>query len=302
MKILIIGLGSIARKHINALIEIDDQVVIYALRSSKNSEKYLNVINIYSLIEVVSINLDFCIISTPTENHLKDIKDVLRFKVPIFIEKPLFSSLEDKGLLKEITKSNISTYVACNLRFLDSLIYVKNNYLIDENLKINEVNVYCGSYLPDWRPNINFKKSYSANAELGGGVHLDLIHEIDYVFWFFGKPKNIVKTCKSISTLDINSIDYANFTLLYDTFTTSVILNYYRRDAKRDIEIIFDDFTIKVDLLENAVYKSGKLIYKSKQLITGTYKPQLQYFIDNMRCNKFNTVHEAFEVLKISLN
>jgi predicted dehydrogenase len=303
MKVLIIGLGSIAKKHIDVLMELYNDIVIYSLRSSEKSEKYLKVINIFSLKDVVNINFDFCIISSPTAHHLEDIKKVLHLDLPLFIEKPLFSSLDDKGLLKVINEKKINTYVACNLRFLDSLLYVKNNYLNDDYLKINEVNVYCGSYLPEWRPNTDYKKSYSANAVLGGGVHIDLIHEIDYVFWFFGKPKNTIRSCKSKSTLAINAIDYANFTLFYDNFTTSVILNYYRRDAKRCMEIVFDDYTVKVDLLKNCVYQNNKLIYKSEQKLIETYKPQLQYFLNNIRNNNsFNRVEEAFEVLKISLH
>ena len=127
--------------------------------------------------------------------------------------------------------------------------------------EINEVNVYCGSYLPEWRPNTDYKKSYSANTLLGGGVYIDLIHEIDYFFWFFGKPKNTVKSYKSNSSLAINAIEYANFTLFYTNFTTSVILNYYRRDAKRCFEIVFDDYTVEVDLLKNCVYQTKKIVY-----------------------------------------
>lgn len=301
MKILVVGLGSIAKKHINALLEIDKLTKIYALRSTLNTKKYLNVTNIYSLDDIKNVDLDFCIISTPTGNHAKDIEKIIELKKPLFIEKPLFSSLEHKSVLGLISTHKINSYVACNLRFLDSLKFVKENYINKDKLAINEVNVYCGSYLPDWRPGTDFRKSYSANEDLGGGVHIDLIHEIDYVFWYFGQPLKVDKTFKSQSSLNINSIDYANYTLEYTNFTASIILNYYRRDAKRYIEIVFDQFTIKVDLLSNKVYQSGELIYESKQKITETYTPQLQYFIANLNNTTFNSVHEAYEVLKICL-
>ena len=302
MKILIIGLGSIGKKHVNALLEINQNIEIYALRSSKTAQKYLNVSNIYQLDELSHIALDFCIVSTPTAHHAKDILKLIKLNIPLFIEKPLFSSLNNKAVLTQIAEHKINTYVACNLRFLECLQYVKKNYLTDDsNLIINEVNAYCGSYLPDWRPGTDFRKSYSANEDLGGGVHIDLIHEIDYLFWFFGQPLKVNKTFKSQSSLKINAIDYANFTLMYENFTASVVLNYFRRDPKRQLEIVFDQFTLKVDLLTNSIYKSDELIFSSDQKTGETYKAQLQHFIDNLNVNSFNTVEEAYDVLKICL-
>ena len=140
-----------------------------------------------------------------------------------------------------ITNKGIKSYVACNLRFLDCISFIKDNLPQLLNKKLNEVNVYCGSYLPDWRPNADFRAAYSAKAELGGGVHLDLIHELDYVYWLLGIPKQVNRTFKSQSSLSIGSIDYANYILDYNGFCANVVLNYYRRDSKRTLELVFED-------------------------------------------------------------
>jgi predicted dehydrogenase len=301
MKVLIIGLGSIAKKHIAALKEIDTNIKIHAFRSSLSSKPYEDVIDIYNFDNIASEEYDFCIISTPTANHLEDIKKLKLFNIPLFIEKPLF----DKVLKTEINDLdvNVLTYTACNLRFLDCLQYVKSKFLNDKNLIVNEVNSYCGSYLPEWRPGTDYKKCYSANADMGGGVHLDLIHEIDYIYWMFGQPNVSSKTLRQKSTLDINSIDYANYILTYDRFACSIILNYFRRDAKRYVEIVFNEFTIKADIINNKVYKNDCLIYESKQKSIETYKVQLNYFIDCVKNNKptFNNMNEAYEVLNICI-
>lgn len=104
--------------------------------------------------------------------------------------------------------------------------------------KIAEVNVYCRSDLRTWRNGIDFRKSYSVRKDLGGGVHLDLIHELDYVYWFFGKPEALHRRMTSKSSLQIDSIDYANYSLAYSNFSVNIILNYFRTAPKRQIEIV----------------------------------------------------------------
>lgn len=299
MNVLIIGLGSIAKKHIDALHKISNDFNIYVLRSKPDAQTYLDIKNIYSLEQAQ--NIDFAIISSPTSKHLENIQSLIKLNIPLFIEKPLYHTLEIQTVLSEIKNKGIKTYVACNLRFLESLNYVKREFLDNKELSVNEVNAYCGSYLPDWRPQSDYKKGYSANKQLGGGVHLDLIHELDYLYWMFGAPRKTTKLLKSNSTLNIGSIDYANYNLEYHNFVASVVLNYYRREPLRYLEIVFNQFTIKVNIIENIVYKNGELVFKSEQKLLDTYKDQLEYFINNISGESFNDINEAYEVLKICL-
>lgn len=301
MKVLVKGLGSIAQKHISAIKLINPSAKIYALRSNKPSDNIEGVTNIYSLKEVDSISLDFCIISSPTYSHKTDINHLLKLDIPLFIEKPLYHQLNLDDLLNNKKLKSIKTYVACNLRFLESLNYVKEHYLSQNSLKTEEVNVYCGSYLPLWRKNTDYKSIYSANQDMGGGVHLDLIHEIDYVYWLFGSPISTCRRLSSKSSIDINAVDYANYLLEYDSFYTSIILNYYRRDSKRTVEIVFDSYTVKVDLIKNIVYEDNQIVFSSNKNINDTYLSQMNYFMQNINSTNFNDIFEAFEVLKISL-
>lgn len=300
MNVLIIGLGSIAVKHILAIKKITPDARLYALRSSNKANEINGVCNIFSLDELQKIKPDFAIISNPTFAHHKTILSLIPLNIPIFIEKPLFSELDNGEVVKEIQKNNIITYIACNLRFLDCLRFAKD-YIT--NKRINEVNIYCGSFLPNWRPGIDYKSTYSANKELGGGVHIDLIHEIDYTYWLFGKPTQVSKVFSNKSSLDITAFDYANYTLDYPSFNASIVLNYYRRDPKRTLEIVLEEETILVNILKNKVYKNGDIIFESKKTITHTYEDQLRFFIDHVVAKKeeFNTVDEAYEILKICL-
>lgn len=299
MRVLIVGLGSIAQKHIIAIRELIQNVEIFALR--REGAEFVKIDGILDVFEPVS-NLDFVIISNPTSEHANTIKKLLSLGIPMFIEKPLFNSLENKNLVLEVTGAKISTYVACNLRFLDCINFLKQ-YL--ENKRINEVNIYCGSYLPDWRPGIDFRTSYSSIKELGGGVHIDLIHEIDYLVYLFGFPNSINKTFRNNSSLDISAYDYANYLFEYDKFCVNVILNYYRRNPKRSIEIVCEEGEYRADLLSNSVFLNDALIFSSDQQIKDTYLLQMKYFLENnlkgSNNKSFNNINEAYNILKLCL-
>ena len=302
MNILVVGLGSIAAKHISAIRQIKKDACIYALRSTVGSEKKDGITNLYDFDEVRAIKFDFAIISNPTSEHIKTIDALLVLNCPLFIEKPVSNTIEIQDTITEIKRLDILTYIGCNLRFLDSLRYIKEE--VSKQKRINEVNVYCGSYLPKWRSNTDFRTSYSAQKSMGGGVQLDLIHEIDYIYWIFGKPKNVTKTFRCVSSLHIDAIDYANYCLEYDDFCVGITLNYYRRDYKRTMEILFENTTWLVDLKQNSIISPETEIFKSSQQMNDTYLEQMKYFYQLVQTgakSSLNSINEAIEVLKIGI-
>ena len=303
MKVLLLGLGSIGKRHVGAILAIDPQAMIYALRSQPNASAHPGVINIYSLAELEAVTLDFAIIANPTSMHKDSIASLLPLGCPLFIEKPLHATLDLADLLAQIAARGTLTYIACNLRFLDCLAHLKNQWPELSKKRLNEANAYCGSYLPEWRPGQDFRKSYSANPDLGGGVHIDLIHELDYLYWLWGMPLQVRSTLQHRSSLAIPAIDYANYLLEYPGFAANVVLNYYRRDARRTLELVFEDETWLVDLRANRIDCNGREIMASTQTVADTYLLQMQYFIALVQGQQpsFNTVDDAYNVLKICL-
>lgn len=305
MIVLVIGLGSIGKKHVDALKKLDSNVVIYALRSTTSSDVYLDVINIYSILDLKS-KVDFVIISNVTSEHHNSILQIIELNCPIFIEKPVLSSISHAATISKILKSkNIITYVACNLRFHPAIQFI-SSYIKKNDLKINEVDIYSGSYLPDWRKGKNYREIYSSNKNLGGGVHLDLIHEIDYCVWLFGLPEKVISLKRNVSTLKIDSCDSANFLMQYPKYTAIITLNYYRRDKKRQIEILTDDATILIDLEKNIITEmvTKKVLFSTDFNIIDTYLKQMHYFISciNSKKQPMNSFCEAVNVLKLAIN
>lgn len=298
MRVLIIGLGSIAKKHVLALRKINPSVEIYALRRSLLEESN-GIMHIYSLEEVETLFLDFIIVSNPTNVHFSTLKEIYKLNIPLFIEKPLFSSKGEKEFqLVDLINRNNSTYIACNLRFHKGILEMKK---ILKDKRVEEVNVYCGSYLPNWRPEVNYKEVYSANKEQGGGVHIDLIHELDYIYWIFGTPISTKKTFSNVSSLKISAYDYANYLWTYERFNANIVLNYYRKDTKRTFEVLTDNGTYFLDLIENKIYFNNKQIYFEEQNVVDLYETQMRFFIENAidKKNVFNSISEGYKILEL---
>jgi predicted dehydrogenase len=305
VNILIVGLGSIAKKHIKAIRALNIKASIYALRSTLSSDIYEGVTNILS-IKDINVKPDFIIISNPTYLREKAILESLKLDCPLFIEKPVLSDLKNALQITDlIAEKKIMTYVACNMRFHPGINYIKT-YIESTQTEINEVNIYCGSYLPDWRPETEFRKSYSANENMGGGVHLDLIHELDYCVWLFGIPLKVESVKRKVSTLKIDAVDYANFTLSYEKFTVNIILNYYRVDARREIELVCANDTLVVDLLKNRIQSilSGRVMYEAPFKMSDTLESQMHYFIAQLQSKHEpdNNLKMGVQVLKIALH
>lgn len=304
MKILVIGLGSIGQKHVKVLQEMEDKEIdIYALRSGTSA------ITVPGVTDIASINdpdmqFDFIIVANPTFAHHKTLEQLLASRVPLFIEKPLFHTLQyARPLVEQYLEANVKTYIACNLRFHPCILYLKE-MLATGREQINEVNVYAGSYLPEWRPGANFRNVYSANAAMGGGVHLDLIHELDYIYWLFGKPVSVRATLTQKSSLALAAIDYANYLLEYDGFNVNIILNYYRRRSKRTCEIVFDDRTVVADIVGQQVWEDDKQLFSANVDTLYTYREQMKYYLACLEKDDkpMNDIESAFEVLKICLD
>lgn len=303
MIILIIGLGSIGKKHVDAIYALKLKVTIYALRSGSSMESYREVINISSVGKIQN-KIDFIVVSNITRAHEATIRSVFELQCPIFIEKPVLSDLENASRISEkLKEKNILTYVACNLRFHSGLQFLKK-YLDEKKPRINEVNIYCGSYLPDWRSGIDFRKSYSANFDQGGGVHLDLIHELDYCTWLFGFPEKATSIKRDVSSLSINAVDHAKFEFSYTNFITGINLNYYRRDAKRTLEVVTSEDSILLDLRSNIIQSllTGHIIYNEPFEMKETYRKQMRYFMDviNSKKQTINDFDYAVKILQLA--
>lgn len=299
MRVLVIGLGSIAKKHIAAMNQIDNSLEVIALRSGRKSPEIPGIKSIYDLGEL-NTKIDFCIVSNPTANHYTTLEKLLPLNIPLFIEKPSLMSLDNAEiLLKKINDLQIKTYVGFCLRFHPVIGFLKE---FVQNRRIIEVNIYCGSYLPFWRQGVDYREVYSAKKEMGGGVQYDLSHEIDYALWLFGIPEKIERTKLQISDLEINSCDFAGYRLIYIDKVVNITLNYYRKNTRRSIEVVFDNDIVHADLIKYTIEsETVGIIYNPNLQDYNLYIKQMKHFYNvvNGTENSINSFEDSLVVVDI---
>jgi len=235
LKVLIIGLGSIGMRHLRLLSEIDNFDVI-CFRSGKRKylpdfhEKYG--IEIFeSLDRAIDEKPDFAIIANPTALHLETALSLAYAEVPFLIEKPVADRMEGLNELKKVVLGkNLPVMVGFQLRHhpdYKHLVRVVNSGAIGIPLYLHGC---VGQYLPDWHPQDDYRQSYSAKKELGGGVILDLCHEIDIANSIFGKVVSVSCVSGKYSDLEIETEDMADIIMEHRNNRISHLhLNYLER-------------------------------------------------------------------------
>lgn len=299
-KVLLISYGSIGKKHSRNLLKLG--IKPYILTKYPDN---LDAIFLRDLRGIKDENIDCCIIASPTARHLDDLKKYLALSnIPkrILIEKPLECSYARGADIKNITEGfDINAFVAYNMRFL-KIFKIIGEFVKKQRDTIRIVKVVAGQDLKEWRPHKNYTQSYSAYREQGGGVDLDLSHEVDYILWIFGnnfKDKIIFRN--KISNLKINSPDIFKLILDYSSFIVDITLDYIRKPKERYIKILCeDDKNLYYNFITNILKIGDKQIIISDD-INQSYKEMLKTLLDVNDKNKniFCSIDEGLNILKI---
>lgn len=292
-RIGIIGFGNIAQRHINNSKNIFPTALVYGLSSSGRRPDNENLFCdhlVKNIEELIIINPDFVIVSSPSSHHELHALPLIEAGIPTFIEKPLASDPNSASRLAKASKKyNTPVTVGYCLRYHDSINLVKSS--IEEGLLGNISNVFIevGQFLPDWRPNKNYKNTVSANKNLGGGVLLELSHELDYFQWFFGKSSVEYASLRSSKTLGTDVEEIADIVLKTKSgIYANLHLDFIQRDPKRHFTVIGDKARLDWDIIKNEVSVHDKMgsniIYKNNEWDTNDmYVNILKSFIKDIK-------------------
>ncbi|MBQ9032173.1 MAG: Gfo/Idh/MocA family oxidoreductase [Parasporobacterium sp.] len=254
LKICFIGIGSIARRHIRNLKTVCDKkginLEIDALRHSKQNNEVDRIQTIYYDLKDLPDDYDAVFVTNPTELHIEALEKVHNKGRHFFIEKPVVSMNQIKKAMDFPLRKESVYYVACPLRYNAVIQYIKQNIRVDDVISVRSIS---SSYLPDWRPGQDYRTTYSAHKDMGGGVSIDLIHEWDYLTYLFGWPEKVLHLIGKKSDLEIDSDDYAVYLAEYKDKIMELHLDYFGRKTIREVQLITKDDTIVGDLVNNTL-------------------------------------------------
>lgn len=306
-KIAIIGIGSIGKRHLINIVqvlnnrEVDYSIDLIRRRLSmgldKSLDKYIS--NVYTEYDDIPNDYDAIFITNPTHLHYDTIKKYSSKAINMFIEKPVLDRID-----VDLSDLNLHPegvyYVACPLRYTEIIQYVKHEIDLEN---VYSVRAITSSYLPDWRPGIDYRTTYSAHLQQGGGVSIDLIHEWDYMMYLFGKPKQVVNFRGKFSRLEINSDDLSVYIAEYENMLAEVHLDYIGRKTIRELQLFTAEETIIADIANSEIryLKENKCIQFNEDRDSYQLK-EIENFFDVLEGKKSNEndIITALATLKIA--
>jgi len=267
-RVLIFGLGSIGKRHLRLARDLLPNSDIRVFRHQHTNDIPENSNGCFFEIEdVIEFAPQIAVIASPATFHIKFAMTLASIGTHLLIEKPLSSSLGGVSKLIDICKKkDLTLMTGYNLRFSPSLKKFRellNNEFVG---KVLSVRCEVGQYLPSWRSGTDYRFGVSARKELGGGVLLELSHEIDYLSWIFGDVEWVSATLAKQSNLDIDVEDVAHISLGFvpsfeDNQLIGVVnLDFIRHDTCRLCVAIGEKGSLRWNGLTGVVdvYKAGE--------------------------------------------
>jgi predicted dehydrogenase len=310
LKFLIVGFGSIGKRHFDNLQQIGEVEIAVLTRRDVT----IPGVKLYkSLYNALGQDFDAVLVTNETSLHIQTALAFAEKGRNLFIEKPLSHNLKDIGRLAALAnRRNLKVMIGCNMRFHPAVSLGKKLVQQGKIGRIISAQVRAGQYLPDWHPGRDYRNSYSARSDKGGGVVLDLIHELDYAGWFFGPASRVFAFCGKKSQLEIETEDTAEILLEFQNGVwCQVHLDYLQRAPARTFSIIGTEGVVEGDIINNNVrlFEAGRQNWEA--VTTGSvydnnsmYLAELKHFIEyiaGIAPQPLISLEDGIRALKISL-
>lgn len=282
MEVLFVGLGSIGTRHLRNLFEVAKEKGIQVQADALRSSMRPLADDVEGLLRAQYVSYDqlghydAAFITNPTHLHAHTLAELAGKVDCFFIEKPIFEGtgydLEQLGL-----GPDQKAYVAAPMRWCGTFLALKERM---PDLKPYSARVICSSYLPDWRPGVDYRTVYSAHKEMGGGVTIDLIHEWDYLVDLFGAPLEAYNFKGTYSHLEIDSDDLSVYIARYPSLLAEVHLDYFGRTYRRSIELFCKEGTVTADFGAGTLTLENGEVIHCEEPVNQRYLREMAYFLD----------------------
>jgi len=295
---LVVGGGCIGQRHIRNLQQLGVTVAVTdqdaSVRSKLAAEFDAATFSGFS-DAVESVSPDFVVVCVPNRFHVGLATEAAQAGCHLFIEKPLSDDTTGVADLKAaLSERNLISLVGCNLRFHPE---IRKIYELIQNNVVGPVvaaRIEGGSYLPEWFPDSDYEESYSAKEDLGGGVILDYIHEINYARWLFGEFDTVSAMAGQRSRLQIETNDVAG--ILVETADGTICefhLDYVQREYSRSCHIVGEEGTIRWSWSDEQVewYLADEDEWHSFKrpdgwVVNDMYRAEMEHFLSSIRAHE----------------
>lgn len=289
-RFLVVSLGSIGARHVRNLRRLYPQARIAVLRRAGGEAGAARAEGADDVLHAIEDALAFAphaaIISSPAPFHVGTAEALARAGIPLLVEKPLAADLADAAALVRLCREqSVTLAVGYNLRFLPSLRAARDRIADGLIGDVFSVRAEVGQYLPDWRQGADYRQGVTAQARLGGGVLLELSHEIDYLLWMFGTPARVTAVGGRSGQLDGDVEDIVELTLQYDVpwRLVSVHLDMLQRRPFRRCRAVGTLGSVEWDALADSV-RLDTLREGSPDVLDGVaLKDKNEMYIDELR-------------------
>ncbi len=318
MSALIVGLGSIGRRHLSNLtqLEPDLNVTVWHQHSSPNDHAAdyaaRPVHHVFNVRDALKAKPRFALITGPASVHVETALELAGRDIHLLIEKPLSNRLEGIDLLVALCREKkCALLVGYNYRFYPPLQAMRQ--AIDDGRigRVLSVRAEVGQYLADWRPGVDYRQTVSARSELGGGALLELSHEIDYVRWLAGEITEVSARIGHVSDLELDVEDTAEITLAFASGAIgSIHLDMVQRAPTRTCKVIgttgtliWDGIRHHVRLYSSETSQWADVSAPSVRDRNESYRAELRHFLDCVagKATPAVTGEEGRRVLQIVL-
>ena len=262
MRFLVAGTGSIGTRHARNLLALGHEVSGWDASARRLDETRGTVPGFVAATGMeagLAERPDAVLVCTPPASHMTLAKLAIDAGSHVFVEKPVARTADEVPVVLDAAKRTGRIFAAgFNLRFLPSLRRVKN--LLDANRigRVYSAHASFGYFLPAWRPGRDYQDNYAVSAAQGGGVLLDVIHELDYLGWLFGEPAELSCAAAHLSALAGDTEDLAELTVRFVSGAIAQVhLDYLRRAYRRDLEIVGAGGVITWDFASRVVRVLG---------------------------------------------
>jgi predicted dehydrogenase len=311
---VVIGAGSIGERHIRNLLALGyTNIHVFRQRNLPLRTVESKQVRIFQdFADIAAIKPVAAFVTSPTSLHLEQTLACIEKGIHTLVEKPLSHTAEGLTQLKEsVTKKGVYVHVGYMMRFHPLVQKLKQ--VISEKTygKLLSFTTHWGEYLPDWHPWEDYRTSYAARKELGGGAALTLSHDLDLANWLSDAPvRNYYGLKNYASALEVNTEAGADFLIEYQNgITGHVHLNYFEQPAQRYLKYVFENGSADFD------YYANRLTFRTKDTVTveaavdfdrnQLFIGQTQFFLEKItsftRNDSLQQIEESEQIIRMCL-